>query len=120
MNHPTYAIFRDKHPLQKMDGILITQREPEPERDADAAAVAFKCSQCSRVYIWDENWGYADYAERALIPNADSKLRCSQHNIPMYLAAFEWNGTESLRTWKCTGCKEVRTTIGESLVERRP
>jgi hypothetical protein len=116
MNHPRYSVFCDRHPLQKMDLILITQREPEPERDAHA----FKCFQCNRVYIWAESWGYADHVDRALIPNADSQLRCSQHNIPMYLAAFELNGTESLRTWKCLECKEVRTTIGESLVERRP
>jgi hypothetical protein len=113
MNHPTYTVFCDRHPLQKMDWIVITQREPEPKRDADA----FKCPQCNRVYIWAEHWGYADYVAHALIPSADSQLRCSQHNIPMYLAAFELNGDESPRTWKCAGCREVLATIGESLLE---
>jgi len=110
----TLRVFCDKHPKQEMLAVEFSKEGKEETN-------GFQCPQCKRFYILAGNLGYLDCVEEApskvrMIPSSGAQLRCSQHKSPLYLAAFEFNGDESLRDWRCAhpGCNETRTTIGES------
>lgn len=106
------TMFCDKHPLQAMVRVELSNRDA----DLKQSAGGFKCPQCNRVYILAGDLGYLDYVSGELITNSGPQLRCPQHKSPLYLAAFQLNGDESIRTWQCahSGCKEVETTVGEN------
>jgi phage FluMu protein Com len=110
----TIRAFCDKHPKQEM---LMVELSKEGKVETNG----FQCPRCKRIYVLAEGLGYLGCAEEApskvkMIPNPGPQLRCPQHKSPFYLAAFELNGDESLREWRCAypGCNEMRTTIGES------
>jgi hypothetical protein len=106
------TILCDRHPLQNMVRIVLSSRDLEPKQQVDG----FQCPQCRRVYILAGDCGYLDFTEGRPIPDSRKQLLCPRHpNTPLYLAVFQFNGDESIRTWRCAhlGCKEVATTIGE-------
>jgi hypothetical protein len=106
------TMFCDKHPQQKMVRIQLSSRDSELKQNADG----FKCTQCSRVYILAGDLGYLDYVDGRLINNSAPQLCCPEHKSPLYIAAFQFNGDESIRTWKCdhSGCHKIMTTVGEN------
>lgn len=102
-------VLCDKHPLQKMDRINFS-------RDGKVEFDGFKCPQCQRRYVLGENWGYTDYVPGEEVrPNPDPQMRCPLHQMPLYLAGFEFNGNQSVREWRCPyECGETKTTVGEN------
>jgi hypothetical protein len=50
------------------------------------------------------------------IPDLNTpRFRCPKHEHMMCIVVFRFNGTESVRIWRCplAGCKEEKITIGE-------
>jgi hypothetical protein len=77
----------------------------------------YKCLNCSRAY--DAFDGYYDIVDgRPRLKQGISQFRCPRHKHTMCLADFQFNGTESVRTWKCAvaGCPEEKVTTGENYI----
>jgi hypothetical protein len=80
----------------------------------------YKCPNCSRAY--DAFDGYYDLVDgNPRLDQSISQFRCPKHNHAMCLAAFQYNGTESVRTWRCAvaGCTEEKITTGENYTAER-
>ena len=75
----------------------------------------YKCLGCVRAY--DAFDGYYDLVDGKPKPDPSTpQSRCLKHEHVMCLAALQFKGAESVRTWRCplAGCKEERITIGEN------